>query len=122
MPIVRKFAKSLLKTNRDAGKIRLPRVRYPALSVMARATPSSPSVSYDAKTQMWTLESDLTVSSDGYTIYVAKGFLTDLASVPRAAWWAIAPFELSVAAPIVHDYIYDYGYANVIWDNGQMTK
>lgn len=32
----------------------------------------------------------------------------DLASVPRFAWRAIAPFELSILAPLLHDYIYDW--------------
>lgn len=38
-------------------------------------------------------------------ITVPKGFKTDLASVPRACWWFIAPFD--VARPgVVHDYLY----------------
>ena len=26
--------------------------------------------------------------------------------MPRAFWWLIAPFELSVVAPLVHDFLY----------------
>ena len=33
------------------------------------------------------------------------GFVTDLASVPRAMWWAIAPFDVARAA-IIHDLLY----------------
>jgi len=36
---------------------------------------------------------------------VPKGFKTDLASVPRACWWFIAPFDVARAG-VVHDYLY----------------
>ena len=39
------------------------------------------------------------------TITVPSGFVTDLASVPRALWWAIAPFDVARAA-IIHDLLY----------------
>lgn len=35
----------------------------------------------------------------------AKGFVTDLASVPRAIWWLIAPWDIARAA-IIHDLLY----------------
>lgn len=38
-------------------------------------------------------------------ITVPKGFKTDLASVPRACWWFIAPFDVARAG-VVHDYLY----------------
>lgn len=38
-------------------------------------------------------------------ITVPKGFRTDLASVPRAAWAFIAPFDIARAG-VVHDYVY----------------
>ena len=34
------------------------------------------------------------------TITVPTGFVTDLASVPRAMWWLIAPFDVARAAII----------------------
>ena len=37
------------------------------------------------------------------------GYETDLASIPRMFWRIIAPFELSIAAPLVHDYLYGNG-------------
>ena len=39
------------------------------------------------------------------TITVPKGFVTDLAPVPRAMWAFIAPFDVARAA-IVHDLLY----------------
>ena len=39
------------------------------------------------------------------TITVPKGFVTDLASVPRAMWAFIAPFDVARAA-IIHDLLY----------------
>ena len=39
------------------------------------------------------------------TINVPTGFVTDLAAVPRALWWAIAPFDVARAA-IIHDLLY----------------
>ena len=38
-------------------------------------------------------------------ITVPKGFKTDLASVPRAAWVFVAPFDIARAG-VVHDYMY----------------
>ena len=39
------------------------------------------------------------------TITVKKGFVTDLASAPRALWVLIAPFDIARAA-IIHDLLY----------------
>tara|TARA_B110000503_G_scaffold15951_1_gene22615 strand:+ start:331 stop:789 length:459 start_codon:yes stop_codon:yes gene_type:complete len=38
-------------------------------------------------------------------ITCAKGFVTDLASVPRAIWWLISPWDIARAA-IIHDLLY----------------
>ena len=35
----------------------------------------------------------------------SKGFETDLASVPRAIWWLISPWDIARAA-IIHDLLY----------------
>lgn len=40
---------------------------------------------------------------------IPAGFRFDLASVPRALWWLIAPFELSIVAPLLHDWLYRHG-------------
>jgi len=57
----------------------------------------------------WRLDEELVVTSRGWTLVVPRGFLTDLASIPRVLWWLIAPSELSIAAPIVHDWLYEAG-------------
>ena len=33
----------------------------------------------------------------------------DLSSIPRLFWPVIAPFELSITAPLVHDFLYAHG-------------
>lgn len=43
------------------------------------------------------------------SIAVPEGFMFDLASVPRAFWWLIAPFELSIVAPLIHDWLCSHG-------------
>ncbi len=37
---------------------------------------------------------------------VPPGFVTDLASIPRALWWWQAPHEGTMAPAIVHDFLY----------------
>jgi hypothetical protein len=54
----------------------------------------------------WRLEADYAYRDGETTITVPAGFRFDLSSVPRAFWWLVAPFELSVAAPLVHDFLY----------------
>jgi hypothetical protein len=46
---------------------------------------------------------------DGYVVRVPRGYVTDLASIPRFLWGLIAPMDLTFAAPILHDYLYDHG-------------
>lgn len=57
----------------------------------------------------WRLEADYAYRDADTTITIGKGFEFDLSSVPRLLWWLIAPFELSVAAPLLHDYLYFHG-------------
>jgi len=45
------------------------------------------------------------VSAQGFEIFVKKGFVTDLASVPRICWAFIAPWDVARAA-IIHDLLY----------------
>lgn len=45
------------------------------------------------------------VSIKNRNITVGKGFVTDLASVPRAAWAFMAPWDIARAA-IIHDLLY----------------
>jgi len=47
------------------------------------------------------------VSGANYRFCLPKDYSFDLASVPRWLWWLIAPNELSIVAPLIHDYIYE---------------
>ena len=59
---------------------------------------------------LWVLAKDWSVSVDGRTFKIPEGFTFDLASIPRLMWVVpgFAPFELSTAAPLLHDFIYRY--------------
>ncbi|MEJ7567717.1 MAG: DUF1353 domain-containing protein [Gaiellaceae bacterium] len=65
----------------------------------------APIVSYPGERQ-WRLEADYEYRDGATTIAVPSGFRFDLSSVPRLFWPLIAPFELSIAAPLVHDFLY----------------
>lgn len=54
----------------------------------------------------WRLESPFRCEVGGSRLEVPAGFRFDLASVPRVFWALVAPFELSLAAPLVHDFLY----------------
>jgi hypothetical protein len=57
----------------------------------------------------WRLEADYTYRDGPTAITVPAGFHFDLSSVPRALWSLIAPFELSIVAPLLHDFLYRHG-------------
>ena len=57
----------------------------------------------------WRLESTYTYHAGPTAITVPAGFEFDLSSVPRLFWPLIAPFELSIVAPLVHDFLYRHG-------------
>ena len=57
----------------------------------------------------WRLEADYAYRDGDTRITVPAGFRFDLSSVPRALWWLIAPFEPSIAAPLLHDFLYLHG-------------
>jgi|JI10StandDraft_1071094.scaffolds.fasta_scaffold121561_1 hypothetical protein len=65
-------------------------------------------LSYDANAKIWILLADYQVDFKGFSITAPANFKFDLASVPRAFWWAIAPNELSIVAPLIHDLLYKY--------------
>lgn len=68
-----------------------------------------PIVSFDAETRQWTLEADYVACALGRRLLVRGGFPCDLASIPRLFWSLIPPYELSIAAPFVHDTLYRKG-------------
>jgi hypothetical protein len=54
----------------------------------------------------WVLLHDYSLLGPGWEMTIPAGFRFDLASIPRLVWWLIAPHELSLAAPLVHDFLY----------------
>lgn len=68
-----------------------------------------PAITYLVRTRLWRLERDYVFNGGPWHIHLSSGFLFDLASIPRAAWKLCAPFELSIAAPLIHDVLYRYG-------------
>lgn len=67
-----------------------------------------PAITYLVRERLWRVERDYTYDGGDWHISIAEGFLFDLASIPRPAWWLCAPFELSIAAPLIHDALYRY--------------
>lgn len=80
-------------------------------SAPGATTMDAPVLSYDARSCEWVLREPYAYEHDGTRIDVPAGFRFDLASVPRLAWWLVAPFELSISASLLHDYLYRYGGA-----------
>lgn len=68
-----------------------------------------PPVTCHPNEEQWELTEDLFYCGYGFNLLILQGFRTDLASVPRWLWRIIAPFELSIAAPVLHDYLYRNG-------------
>lgn len=73
---------------------------------MTETQESTACVSYDIPTNIWAVERELHVA--GHVI--PAGFKSDLASVPRFFWRLIAPYECSLEAAIVHDWVYKKGF------------
>ncbi len=48
----------------------------------------------------------------GKFVHIPKGFITDLASVPRFLWPFIPPHGRHTNASILHDYLYRYSHSN----------
>ena len=70
---------------------------------------SPPAITYLVRERTWRLERPYVYASNDWHIRVDEGFLFDLASIPRAAWSLCAPFELSIAGPLIHDALYKSG-------------
>jgi len=54
----------------------------------------------------WILKEEYKYEINGFVIIVPKGFITDLASVPRILWVFFPPFGKYTRAAIIHDYLY----------------
>lgn len=66
--------------------------------------PAHPAITRDGKD--WVLVAPFKLIDGPRVIVLPAGLRSDLASIPRALWALLAPFELSLAAPLVHDAIY----------------
>ena len=73
---------------------------------IARSRLAAPVVSYDAAAREWVLEEPYRYGDGDTRLEVPAGFRFDLASVPRLFWPIVAPFELSIVAPLLHDFLY----------------
>lgn len=54
----------------------------------------------------WILKEEYVYEINGYYLKVPKGFITDLASVPRVLWVFFPPYGKYTEAAVVHDYLY----------------
>lgn len=63
-------------------------------------------ITYSTARKLWILVEEYRVTVGKEVIAIPQGFEFDLASIPRVFWRLIAPFELSIVAPLVHDYLY----------------
>jgi len=89
-----------LKPNREiiAQRVRIKNSKLP-----------NPLISFNTTENMWELKKDIIIEQmylNGEKLKIQEGFLFDLASIPRPLWTLIAPFELSIIAPLVHDFLY----------------
>ena len=46
---------------------------------------------------------------EGVWVTIPRGFISDLTSSPWALWSFVAPHELGVEAPVIHDFLIDHG-------------
>lgn len=85
-------------------------LRRQAVEIPQSALPA-PVLTYQTHRRLWRLEQhyDYQDLFGARRIRIGRGFLFDLSSVPRPLWWLIAPFELSIVAPLIHDFLYRYG-------------
>lgn len=67
-----------------------------------------PHIDYLAAEGLWLVVDDYVLDFNGYRFRIPRGFLSDLSSVPRELWSFIAPFELGIPAPLIHDWGYEH--------------
>lgn len=67
-----------------------------------------PLVSYLAQERVWVLQQPYKISSMEHELQteIPQFFCFDGASVPRIFWSVMSPFDLSILAPMLHDWIY----------------
>ena len=65
-------------------------------------------VQYNVQQKTWRLVNNHSYKCNGSTLTAKAGYTFDLASIPRFFWRLIAPYELSLVAPLFHDLLYEY--------------
>lgn len=70
-----------------------------------------PVVTYLAAERRWRLEEPYRYRDGPTLLEIPRHFSFDMASIPRLFWWLVAPFELSISAPLIHDFLYRYAGA-----------
>lgn len=69
-------------------------------------------VTFLAHRNIWLLVEEYRVKvlheEDEFEFRIPQNFEFDLASVPRVFWSVIGSFELSLVAPLIHDYLYRF--------------
>lgn len=58
----------------------------------------------------------------GEVIEVPRGFVTDLASVPKFLWWIVAPFGLHAKPSVLHDWLYRSPSAREVYTRKQADR
>lgn len=88
----------------------------------------NPTISWDQGNRIWVLEENVQVGiqvkdqTHPYQLQIPKKFNFDLATIPRFLWMLIAPFELSIIAPLVHDFLYVKKGKLYIGEDHQITS
>lgn len=67
-----------------------------------------PDIRPSFRTGLWTLRTDYLYVDDLTAIVIPAGFTCDGASIPKAIHSLIGSFDLSITAPLIHDYLYRY--------------
>lgn len=69
-------------------------------------------VTYDTRRKVWVLMFEYTIviniRTEPIEFRIPQNFEFDLASIPRWIWPLIGSFELSLVAPLIHDYLYQW--------------
>ena len=65
-------------------------------------------VTYIPWRKTWRMVADYQCDYAGMTFHIPIDFEFDLSSVPRWLWPVVSSFELSIVAPLIHDYFYRY--------------
>lgn len=72
---------------------------------------AAPPLIYDEGVDLWRTTARYEKNLGCMTMVVPRGFILDLASIPRFLWPLMAPFELGCEAALVHDALYRHaGY------------